>query len=135
MMRVLLVEDDALLGSGLRSALGKSGFDVTWVRDGEAALDVLDSQTFIALVLDIGLPKISGTEVVRRLRAQGCPVPILILTAGDSMLEKVTNLECGADDFLAKTVEMEELVARLRALVRRSGQGTVRCKSALCDWI
>ncbi|MEI6802867.1 MAG: response regulator transcription factor [Burkholderiales bacterium] len=123
-MRLLLVEDDALLGAGLRAALGKSGFDVTWVKDGAAALDVLATEEFVAMVLDIGIPKVNGNEVVRKLRAQGNPIAVLVLTAADSTFDKVASLECGADDFLGKTAEMEELVARLRALIRRSGHGS-----------
>ncbi len=134
-MRILLVEDDSLLGAGLRAALAKSGFDVVWVKDGVAALDLVGSQDFIAMVLDIGLPKINGADVVRRLRAQGSQIPILILTASDSTRNKVTCLECGADDFLAKTVEMEELIARLRALIRRSGRssGTLQAGTLRLD--
>lgn len=121
-MRLLLVEDDPLLGAGLRAVLGKAGFSVTWVKDGKAALDVLADEMFAAMVLDIGLPKMSGIEVVRALRAQSNPIPILILTATDCTRDKVLGLECGADDFLGKTAEMEELVARIRALVRRAGR-------------
>lgn len=122
-MRLLIAEDDALLGAGLRAALGKWGFTVTWVRHGGAALDVLASEQFLAMVLDIGLPDMSGLDVLRRLRAQGNKLPVLILTARDSTQDKVTSLDCGADDYLVKTTDMEELVARLRALIRRSGRG------------
>ena len=120
-MDVLLVEDDALLGAGLRAALQKSGFVVTWIKDGVVALDLLGTQEFVAMILDLGLPKISGADVIRTLRSKGNAIPILVLTAADSVRSKVSCLEIGADDFLTKTVEMEELVARLRALVRRSG--------------
>ena len=122
-MRLLIAEDDALLGAGLRAALGKWGFTVTWVRHGGAALDVLDSEQFLAMVLDIGLPDMSGLDVLRKVRAQGSKLPILILTARDTTHDKVTSLDCGADDYLVKTTDMEELVARLRALIRRSGRG------------
>lgn len=122
-MRLLIAEDDALLGAGLRAALGKWGFTVTWVRHGGAALDVLESEQFLAMVLDIGLPDMSGLDVLRKVRAQGNKLPILILTARDTTHDKVTSLECGADDYLVKTTDMEELVARLRALIRRSGRG------------
>ena len=122
-MRLLIAEDDALLGAGLRAALGKWGFTVTWVRHGGAALDVLESEQFLAMVLDIGLPDISGLDVLRKVRATGNKLPILILTARDTTHDKVTSLECGADDYLVKTTDMEELVARLRALIRRSGRG------------
>ena len=122
-MRLLIAEDDSLLGAGLRAALGKWGFTVTWVRHGGAALDVLDSEQFLAMVLDIGLPDMSGLDVLRKVRAQGSKLPILILTARDTTHDKVTSLDCGADDYLVKTTDMEELVARLRALIRRSGRG------------
>ncbi len=123
-MRVLLVEDDALLGAGLRAALGKAGFDVSWVKDGATALDKLEAEEFVALVLDIGLPTINGIEVLCEIRARHNPVPVLILTAADTTRDKVKSFECGADDFLAKTAEMEELVARIRALIRRSGHSS-----------
>ena len=122
-MRLLIAEDDALLGAGLRAALGKWGFTVTWVRHGGAALDVLESEQFLAMVLDIGLPDMSGLDVLRKVRATGNKLPILILTARDTTHDKVTSLDCGADDYLVKTTDMEELVARLRALIRRSGRG------------
>ncbi len=122
-MRLLIVEDDALLGAGLRAALGKWGFTVTWVRHGGAALDVLDSEEFVAMVLDIGLPDMSGLEVLRKVRGSGNKLPIMILTARDSTGDKVACLDQGADDYLVKTTDMEELVARLRALLRRSGRG------------
>jgi two-component system OmpR family response regulator/two-component system response regulator QseB len=122
-MRLLIVEDDALLGAGLRAALGKWGFTVTWVRLGGAALDLLASEEFVAMVLDIGLPDVNGLEVLRRLRAAGNKLPVMILTARDTTRDKVTCLDYGADDYLVKTTDMEELVARLRALIRRSGRG------------
>ena len=122
-MRLLIAEDDALLGAGLRAALGKWGFTVTWVRHGGAALDVIETEQFLAMVLDIGLPDISGLDVLRRVRATGNKLPILILTARDTTHDKVTSLDCGADDYLVKTTDLEELVARLRALIRRSGRG------------
>lgn len=120
-MRLLIAEDDALLGAGLRAALGKWGFVVTWVRHGRAVLDVLRTEPFLALVLDLGLPDISGVDVLRKLRAQGHKLPVLVLTARDSTQDKVSCLDLGADDYLVKTTDMEELVARLRALIRRSG--------------
>ena len=121
-MRLLIVEDDSLLGGGLRAALGKAGFAVTWVRDGKAALDLLPAQDFAAMVLDIGLPGLSGLDVLRQLRAAGNSLPVLMLTARDTTRDKVLSLESGADDYLLKTADMEELIARLRALIRRSGR-------------
>ena len=122
-MRLLLVEDDALLGAGLRAALGKCGFEVTWVRLGAAALEQLAVEEFTAMVLDIGLPDLSGLDVLRRLRATGAGLPVLVLTARDTTYDKVVSLDHGADDYLVKTTDMEELVARLRALIRRAGRG------------
>jgi DNA-binding response OmpR family regulator len=122
-MQLLIVEDDALLGSGLRAALGKSGFDVTWVKDGRSGLDLLQSRDFDAMVLDLGLPGIGGLEVLRMLRATGHALPVLVLTARDATHDKVQSLEVGADDHVVKTADLEELVARLRALVRRAGRG------------
>jgi DNA-binding response OmpR family regulator len=121
-VRLLLVEDDPLLGDGLRASLAKAGFAVIWVRDGKAALNVLESGGFAAMVLDIGLPGMSGMDVLRDLRAMGDTLPVLILTARDTTRDKVLSLDRGADDYLVKTADMEELVARLRALIRRSGR-------------
>lgn len=123
-MKLLLVEDDPLLGDGLRAALGKAGFAVTWLRDGKSALDVIKGTEFVAVVLDIGLPVMDGMEVLRELRAEDNHVPVLLLTARDTTRDKVVGLERGADDYLVKTADMEELIARLRALVRRSGRGS-----------
>lgn len=122
-MKLLLVEDDPLLGDGLRAALSKAGFAVTWVRAGKAALDVLETNDFAVMVLDIGLPDMSGMDLLRQLRAGGNIVPVLVLTARDTTRDKVISLERGADDYLVKTADMEELVARLRALIRRAGRG------------
>ena len=121
-MRLLIVEDDSLLGGGLRAALGKAGFTVTWVREGNAALDLLRTENFVAMVLDIGLPGIDGVEVLRKLRATGQVLPVLMLTARDTTRDKVLSLESGADDYVLKTADMEELIARLRALIRRAGR-------------
>lgn len=130
-MRLLIAEDDALLGAGLRAALGKWGFNVTWVRHGRAALDILGTDQFLVMVLDIGLPDMSGLDVLRKIRARGHKLPILVLTARASTQDKVSCLDLGADDYLVKTTDMEELVARLRALIRRSGGagGTL----SICD--
>lgn len=123
-MRLLLVEDDALLGDGLRAALDKAGFAVTWVRDGKSAVNVVASQDFVAMVLDIGLPAMNGMDVLRDVRAAGNDLPVLMLTARDSTRDKVMGLERGADDYVVKTADMEELVARIRALIRRSGRAS-----------
>jgi two-component system OmpR family response regulator/two-component system response regulator QseB len=119
-MRVLLVEDDGLLGEGLRAGLAQGGFAVDWVRDGHDALHALETAPFAAVVLDLGLPGLGGLAVLRRLRARGDKVPVLILTARDAVDDRVTGLDAGADDYVVKPVELAELAARLRALVRRA---------------
>jgi len=124
-MHLLFAEDDALLGAGLYAALGKAGFEVTWAKDGQSALDLILARDFDAVVLDIGLPVLGGMEVLRRLRAARRDVPVLILTALDSTPSKVAGLEAGADDYLAKTAELDELIARVRALIRRAGRGSL----------
>lgn len=120
-MRVLLVEDDALLGDGLRAGLGQAGFAVDWVRTGSDAAHALDAEAVAAVVLDLGLPDLSGFEVLRRLRARGNKVPVLILTARDAVGDRVKGLDGGADDYVVKPVDLAELAARLRALIRRAG--------------
>ncbi|MDR2240390.1 MAG: response regulator transcription factor [Zoogloeaceae bacterium] len=123
-MQLLLVEDDALLGDGLRAALNRAGFGVTWVKDGKSALAVAGSGNFAAIVLDIGLPALSGMDVLGEIRAAGNHLPVLVLTARDSTRDKVIGLEQGADDYVVKTADMEELIARLRALIRRTGRAS-----------
>jgi two-component system OmpR family response regulator/two-component system response regulator QseB len=120
-MRILLVEDDALLGDGLRAGLGQAGFDVDWVRDGPDALHAAQAEPFAAVVLDLGLPGLGGLAVLRRLRAGGSKIPVLILTARDAVEDRVTGLDAGADDYVVKPVDLAELAARLRALIRRAG--------------
>lgn len=124
-MRLLLVEDDALLGDGLRAGLKQAGFGVDWVRDGEAARLALDAEPFSAVVLDLGLPRLSGLELLKCVRGGKNTVPILILTARDAVADRIAGLDAGADDYLVKPCDLGELAARLRALVRRSaGQAT-----------
>jgi two-component system OmpR family response regulator/two-component system response regulator QseB len=120
-MRVLLVEDDPLLGDGLRAGLGQAGFAVDWVRTGSDAVHALDAEAVAAVVLDLGLPDLSGFDVLRRLRARGNKVPVLILTARDAVDDRVKGLDGGADDYVVKPVDLAELAARLRALIRRAG--------------
>ena len=120
-MRVLLVEDDPLLGDGLRAGLKQAGFAVDWVRTGSDAVHALDAEAVAAVVLDLGLPDLSGFEVLRRLRARGNKVPVLILTARDAVGDRVKGLDGGADDYVVKPVDLAELAARLRALIRRAG--------------
>jgi len=116
--RVLVVEDDLDIAGVLRRSLDKEGYDVRVAGDGEAALDQAAVFEPDAVVLDLGLPKVDGVEVCRRLRADG-DVPILVLTARDALDSRVEGLDSGADDYLVKPFEREELLARMRALLRR----------------
>lgn len=118
-MRILLVEDDALLGDGIAAGLKMSGYTVEWVRDGEAAQAALMSEAFAAMVLDLGLPRLSGLALLTWLRTRRDALPVLILTARDTLEDRVTGLDTGADDYLVKPFALAELAARLRALVRR----------------
>lgn len=120
-MRLLLIEDDQLLGAGIQAGLRQEGYAVNWVTNGEAALGTLGLETYDIAVLDIGLPKISGLEVLRQMRARGDATPVLLLTARDTTQDKVAGLDSGADDYLIKPFDLDELSARLRALLRRHG--------------
>lgn len=119
-MRILLVEDDALLGDGLRAGLMLDGYGVDWARDGEAARLAWLAEDYDACVLDLGLPRRDGLSVLKEARARGKRTPVLILTARDTTADKVAGLDAGADDYLLKPFELEELQARLRALLRRA---------------
>ncbi len=119
-MRVLLVEDDPLLGDGVRAGLKQSGFAVDWVTDGQMAQHALGSEEYSLMVLDIGLPKISGLDLLKWLRQRGSNLPVLMLTARDTVADRVGGLDSGADDYLVKPFDLDELVARLRALARRA---------------
>lgn len=126
-MRVLLVEDDALLGDGVRAGLRLADYAVDWVHDGEAASAALRDHAYDACVLDLGLPRRDGLSVLRDLRERGSNLPVLILTARDSNTDKIAGLDSGADDYLTKPFDLAELQARLRALLRRaSGAATPR---------
>ncbi|MGE5118232.1 MAG: winged helix-turn-helix domain-containing protein [Betaproteobacteria bacterium] len=126
-MRVLLAEDDALLGDGLRNGLRQHGFQIDWVRDGLAAERELRSGVYAAAVLDLGLPRVDGLDVLARVRADRVDTPVLVLTARDALPERIRGLDLGADDYIVKPVDLGELAARLRALVRRAhGQPTER---------
>lgn len=118
-MRLLLVEDDPLLGDGVRIGLTQEGYTVDWLTDGASAEAALKTQRYELAVLDIGLPQCSGLEVLKRLRERGDDLPVLILTARDTVRDRVTGLDAGADDYLVKPFDLEELGARLRALLRR----------------
>ncbi len=119
-MRILLVEDDDLLGDGLQAGLRHCGFNADWLRDGEAARSALKTEDYAAVVLDLGLPRLDGLGVLRWLRGAGKTLPVLVLTARDSISDKVGGLDGGADDYLVKPVDLDELAARLRALIRRA---------------
>lgn len=119
-MRILLAEDDALLGDGLRAGLRQLGFQVDWVRDGAAAERELRAEPYAAAVLDLGLPLLDGLEVLARIRAAGVQLPVLALTARDAVPDRIRGLDLGADDYVVKPVDLHELAARLRALVRRA---------------
>jgi DNA-binding response OmpR family regulator len=118
-VRILVVEDDALLGDAIQAGLRQQGFVADWVRDGVAADLALESGTHDAVVLDIGLPRRSGLEVLARLRGRKDKVPVLILTARDTVEDRIAGLDAGADDYLVKPFAFDELLARLRALTRR----------------
>lgn len=120
-MKILIVEDDLMMGAGLQAALTAAGFDAQWTTDGQAAYDLLQADSFRAVVLDITLPGLDGLTLLKQLRASANSVPVLMLTARDTTRDKVMYFESGADDFLVKTTDMEELIARLRALIRRAG--------------
>ncbi|MBN3805730.1 response regulator transcription factor [Paraburkholderia sp. Ac-20336] len=119
-MRVLLVEDDELIGCGVEAGLRQAGFTVDWACDGHKASLALDTTRYALIVLDLGLPRVSGMELLTRLRDAGNDVPVLVLTAKGSVIERVGGLEAGADDYLGKPFDLTELIARCRALLRRA---------------
>lgn len=135
-MRILLAEDDAMLGDGLRAGLRQLGFQVDWVRDGIAAEHELAGGDYAAAVLDLGLPLKDGIEVLRSLRARKNTTPILVLTARDAVPDRIVGLDCGADDYVVKPVDLHELGARLRSLVRRAHgqvQDSLRCGALVIE--
>jgi two-component system OmpR family response regulator/two-component system response regulator QseB len=119
-MRILLIEDDPLLGDGLRAGLRQQGFLVDWVREGQAAQRELRAQAHDAAVLDLGLPMLDGMDVLQQVRAAGVTLPVLVLTARDTVPDRIRGLDAGADDYVTKPVDLHELGARLRALIRRA---------------
>jgi two-component system response regulator QseB len=125
-MRVLLAEDDVDLGSGITAGLQKLGFTVDWVQDGVAAeMAGQDAENIDIMVLDLGLPRLDGIEVLKKLRSNNSELPVLVLTARDAIEDRITGLDTGADDYLVKPFDLHELAARLRAIIRRrSGRST-----------
>ena len=123
-MRLLLVEDDPMIGEALLDALRAAHYAVDWVRDGTTAESALRSHTYDLMVLDLGLPRRDGLELLRSLRANRSALPVLVATARDDVSARVAGLDAGADDYLVKPYDVDELLARIRALIRRSaGQG------------
>jgi two component transcriptional regulator, winged helix family len=120
-MRMLLVEDDRMIGEAITVALQDAAYAVDWVRDGETALRAIGNQEHQAVLLDLGLPKLDGRDLLRKLRATGNTLPVIIITARDALADRVDGLDLGADDYLVKPFEMDELLARLRAIIRRQG--------------
>lgn len=118
-MSVLLVEDDPLLGEGVRHALSREGHSVTWAKDGEEALAAAATQTYSCILLDLRMPQLSGLAVLKRLRAQGNRTPVIIVTASEQPGQKIEGLDAGADDYLVKPFAFAELLARVSALARR----------------
>jgi len=128
-MKILLVEDDAVLGEAVLLATRQTGFDVDWARDGIHASNALADYAYDAVLLDLGLPRREGLDVLRSLRKNGSRVPVMILTARDTVEDRVRGLDAGADDYLLKPFALDELLARVRALIRRtSGKAATETK-------
>ena len=119
-MRILLVEDDLALGEGIRTAPKPEGYTVDWLQDGVSALHALTHESFELVILDLGLPRMDGLQLLKHLRAAANPLPVLVLTARDATADRIAGLDVGADDYLTKPFDVAELKARLRALLRRS---------------
>lgn len=119
-MKVLLAEDDTSLGEAIHASLDYEGLSIDWFKRGDTALSALELNHYDSVILDIGLPGLDGLEVLRSLRDQGNRIPVLLLTALGSVTDRITGLDCGADDYLVKPFDMDELLARLRALERRA---------------
>jgi two-component system response regulator QseB len=137
-MRILLIEDDAMIGRAACTGLTRAGFAVDWVTDGRAAELSLANGVYDLAVLDLGLPKKDGLAVLATLRAQGSAMPVLIASARDTVRDRITGLEAGADDYVLKPFDLDELVARVRALLRRhAGSGTplLKCGAIIMDTV
>jgi two-component system OmpR family response regulator len=122
-MRVLLIEDDRMVGAAVVDALKDAAYAVDWVTDGESAVEAAELETYDVALLDLGLPIRDGRDVLRRLRQQGRALPIIIVTARDGLDDRIDGLDLGADDYLVKPFEIRELLARMRAILRRPGNG------------
>lgn len=122
-MRILLVEDDAMLGGAVDTALKDTSYAVDWVRDGEVAAGAASSVNYDLALLDLGLPKRDGLSLLKHFRALQHPLPVIIITARDAVQDRIVGLDLGADDYLVKPFEVEELMARMRAVLRRQGSG------------
>lgn len=120
-MRVLLVEDDAMIGEAISVALKDAAYAVDWVKDGTTANHVLEQGEHQTVLLDLGLPQRDGLEVLRQLRQAGNTVPVIVITARDGIVDRIKGLDFGADDYLVKPFDIDELLARLRAIIRRQG--------------
>lgn len=119
-MRLLLIEDDELLGDAIKAGLSQFGYIVDWLKDGEAARAALRSESFELIILDLGLPKMSGMTLLQTIRHEGNATPVIILTARESVENRIKGLDSGADDYIVKPFDLNELSARVRALMRRS---------------
>ena len=123
-MRILLIEDDKMIGAAIEQALKDAAYAVDWVTNGEEAIHAVDSETYELILLDLGLPKADGREVLRYVREFGRKIPVIIVTARDSVEDRIDGLDLGADDYLTKPFEIRELLARMRAVRRREGSGS-----------
>jgi two-component system OmpR family response regulator len=123
-MRVLLIEDDKMVGAAVEQALRDAAYAVDWVTDGETAIHAAENEAYEVALLDLGLPLADGREVLRRLRALGRKLPVIIVTARDGVDDRIDGLDLGADDYLVKPFEIRELLARMRAVLRREGSGS-----------
>jgi len=124
-MRVLLIEDDRMVGAAVAQALKDAAYAVDWVADGGSAIEAVEVETYDVALLDLGLPDRDGREVLRRLRQNGCTLPVIVVTARDGLDDRIDGLDLGADDYIAKPFEIRELLARMRAVLRRPGSGAV----------
>ncbi|QQO35875.1 response regulator transcription factor [Bradyrhizobium diazoefficiens] len=124
-MPVLLIEDDRMVGAAVEQALKDAAYAVDWVTDGEAAIHAAESEAYELALLDLGLPKVDGQEVLRRLRNLGCRLPVIIVTARDGVDDRIDGLDLGAEGYLVKPFEIRELLSRMHAVLRREGSGSL----------